>query len=179
MSIRPNASELVELIRLEDIRFFEVTGKIDTEPASDETAEVDDEENFDVAMAIGERADDHGVVAFCTVSWKRAAAAASVRVGGLYTQREDVTEDIEYDDDVLLEFAHRVARFQMIPFAREGLITTASRLRIEPPPLLPLLLNSDGPGALNQPSEPTTKPSIPSAKGSLPPDGPYQAESAR
>lgn len=153
MTLRPTAKELVELVVLEDVRFFKVEGNVSGEmqevsASADQQERGRSEEDFELEMTVGERADDRGIVAFGDFSWRRGRASASVTVGALYEQMEGVTEEIEYSEDSLREFADRVALYQMVPFAREGLLTTASRLRIEPPPLLPLMPKTKGPDSL-------------------------------
>lgn len=165
MTLRPSASELVELVTLDDVRLFETNGKVrwdDSDQAENHgsgadqhqtgtTEESANRDTFDVDLRIGERADDRGIVAFFAVNWVRGPASASVTVGALYTVSAHVTEDIEYEEEALREFASRVAAYQMLPFAREGLISIAARLRIEPVPIMPLVPQGNGPGGLSQP----------------------------
>lgn len=158
MTLRPTAEELVGLVELDDLRFFETNGRVDWSPAeeSEEATEVVEEDRegegadkFDIALRIGERVDERGIAAFFSVDWSRGKNSASCVVGALYTVRKDVQDEIEYDEFALRTFAERVAAYQMLPFAREGLISTAARLRIEPPPMMPLVPQSNGPGALD------------------------------
>lgn len=157
MTLRPTAEELVELVELDDVRFFESNGRVEwnSEDERDEAASSANQstggiggDEFEVTLRVGERADDRGIVAFFSVGWSRGRSSASCVVGALYTVREEVTDKIEYDEDALRIFAERVAAFQILPFAREGLIATAARLRISPPPIMPMVPRSSGPGAL-------------------------------
>lgn len=128
---------LAESLTLVDIRFFEIHGQVDL-PRAD--ADGPDGPDLQLGIEIGERADERGLIAILTSTWTQGPVRLHVVVGGLY----DVSaEDIEYGEDLLQEFADRVGMFQLLPFAREGIASLATRLRITPP-LIPLMHQLDG-----------------------------------
>lgn len=133
---------LVDAVALADVRFFEVHGQVDLPT---EGTDQPDNTGFELTIQTGERADERGLIAILTSTWTQSPVRLHVVVGGLY----DVSKDlgIEYDDELLEEFGDRVARYQLLPFAREGVASLATRLRITPP-LIPLVPQRDGPGDL-------------------------------
>ena len=70
-----------------------------------------------------------------------------IEVAVIYELRGWDREDLS--QDLLREFAEKVALYQALPFLREAFVTLAGRLRV-PAPVLPLMPKDMGPGDLTE-----------------------------
>lgn len=125
-----SVQELVEMFDLEDISFVEVHGTSEGEPVSEED---DGTVQFTLQYAHADEGD--GALVRIGATARRDETLLSVTVVARYSFNEAI-EPLE--SEILRQFVNEVAMYQVTPFLREGLLTTASRLRI-PAPLLPIL----------------------------------------
>lgn len=130
--IEPTAvsvTEFADHIILEDIRFFELSGEV--ELGANETSEPGEAQ---MEVSLSERTDAPGYLVLIKATMDAPPLRLSTSVAGLYKYPEPFS--LSEDDKV--QFINRVAMIQLTPYIREGLATTAARLRVDAP-LVPLV----------------------------------------
>jgi hypothetical protein len=130
--------ELVPMVELLDVRFFEVSGVVDrTAIGVAETsgeAETSAESESPTQLQLGQSEDRRQIGVSVRMEAKTDLASFVVAAGVEYS----CSEAVELTEGVKAEFANRLAFMTLVPFLREGLITTAARLRVNPP-VVPLI----------------------------------------
>lgn len=131
-----SARELLDLTRLADIVWYELSGRRLSE---DEIASAEDTSSAgdDVPLQVLARSSDEQIEVRVRTSAHSASARFSVDVGALF----DLAEPVAVEADVMKEFVQRVGVMAAYPFVREGLFSVAARMRVEAP-LLQLLQSS-------------------------------------
>lgn len=129
-STRVKASELVEKLSLDDIRYIELAGSVDITSASAGSGKADVKLTLSPAI----RDDPPGLIVIADAETTTEGATIRARLGATYSYPEPFT----LDDDEMAEFLNRVAMINLTPYVREALADIAARLRVDMP-VMPLI----------------------------------------
>lgn len=140
--------DLLDIVELLDIRFFELSGVVDRTALGG--PEGSTEYQSPTQLQLGQSDDRRQIGVTVRVETKTDIASFVVEAAVEYA----CSEPVELTEDVKVEFANRLAFMNLVPFVREGLITTAARLRVNPPiiPIIPGGMFTAG-QAIEEPSE--------------------------
>ena len=126
-----SARELLELTRLADIVWYELSGRRFSDDDLEGLGAGNDEE---APLQVLARSSDEQVEVRVRTTAQSSSARFSVDVGAIF----DLAMPVEVDADAMKEFVQRVGVMAAYPFVREGLFSVAARMRVEAP-LLQLL----------------------------------------
>ena len=145
--------KLVSCVHLVDIRTMSIEGRIDLDAGISDGVDGEAELPLSLETAVSIRDDMQGLMASFAASLDRGSTSSvpathmKIEVAVIYELRGWDREDLS--QDLLREFAEKVALDQALPFLREAFVTLAGRLRV-PAPVLPLMPKDMGPGDLTE-----------------------------
>jgi len=141
-----DVGELLTLAHLADIVFYEVAGRRLDEGEESDVVESTTE---DAPLQVLLRHDETRLQVRVRCEARSSEAEFTVDVAAQF----ELSEPVELAETVQREFVERVGIMAAYPFVREGLHSTASKMRV-PPPLLQLLRANQMSLTRNEPEAP-------------------------
>lgn len=128
------AAQLADSVVLEDIVFFELSGRRFEDQTITEPGDLELSGEFPMEIKIGQSDDLGRLIIRLIADVSSPHASFRVDVGAQFR----LEEPAQVAPEVRIAFANQGSLETLIPFLRESLISTAARLRV-PAPLVPLV----------------------------------------
>ena len=132
------AAQLADSVQLEDVVFFELSGRRLEDQETTEPGDLGLSGEFPMEIKIGQSDDLGRLIIRLVADVSSPHARFRVDVGAQYR----LEEPAEVAPEVRIAFANQGPLATLIPFLRESLISTAARLKV-PAPLVPLVRLQD------------------------------------